>query len=90
MNYLNELIKNYPLDSEDSFKYFQGIQIGGNRHEPSGSFPPIYYCPKNELIDKDITYNKPKKKRETKGDDKTISISEIMKERRNITPFISI
>lgn len=90
MNYLNELMINQPtntysydIDTDADSEY---ILIGGNKSRPSGSFPPIYIC------EKETKYNiiDNKKKREYKSHKSSISIQQIMKERRNVKPFITL
>ena len=74
---------NTESESDDNIAY--DVQYGGttNNNMPTGGFPPIYLCEKDEVVeDKDIT------KREFKTHKTTISIKDIMKKRRDTTPFI--
>lgn len=57
---------------------------GSVRYRPHGGFPPIYICDKNTK-EENIT-----KEREYVSHKNTVSIKDIMKTRRDITPFISI
>ena len=61
---------------------------GGSQNisKPSGGFPPIYLCDKDD-IDVEIS-DETKKKREYKTHKTAVSITEIMQRRRNVQPFI--
>ena len=59
-----------------------------NISKPSGGFPPIYLCEKNDVdIDVEIS-DETKRKREYKTHKTAVSITEIMQRRRNVQPFI--
>ncbi len=67
----------YNSDSDD-------IQFGGSSSKPSGGFPPIYLCKKEDIIvdkkEKDREYQDKK--------DSVSSIKKIMERRGNVKPFI--
>lgn len=51
--------------------------------KPSGGFPPLIKCSKEQI--QQIEHNK---NREFESVKNTISIKEIMEKRKNVTPFI--
>jgi hypothetical protein len=56
---------------------------------PDGGFPPLYECT-NDIIEETINVDgKDKKKREIFGAP-SISVSDILRDRRDVTPFISL
>ena len=84
-NYLDMLMRNYPLDS-DSDGYISGGElsrdsktgkIDGSR--PFGGFPPIYLCPKDKNFLPDTA-----KTREYSTHKTAVSIKDIMKKKRNV------
>ncbi len=91
---VDDILTNYQYN-DDTESESDDIQIGGmmnvinkvggnNINVPTGGFPPIYICEKEDVEeDKDIT------KREFKVHKTTISIKDIMKKRRDVKPFIS-
>lgn len=89
-NYLDILMKNYPLQLTDSDS--NNVQTGGRQSRsndvdfPSGGFPPIYICEVGETMN-----NEEKKERREYTTNKTaVSIKQIMEKRRKITPFVSV
>lgn len=94
--YLDHLMKNYPLESEDSdaapnthtlYNKHRSQKGGAKKNSdiPTGGFPPIFLCEALEESDEDIS-----KSREYSTHKTAVSIKEIMKKRRDATPFVSI
>jgi hypothetical protein len=92
MQYLENLMQNGCgcVDSPLSESVLGIIQQNGGKNSsvPSGSFPPIYLCTK-KVKEKKMSREE-KQTRKYKSHIKTVSIKEIMKTRRNITPFLSL
>jgi hypothetical protein len=96
--YLDMLMRNYPLLSQSSeeeeyrYKFKKSLkktQKGGAKEEesldaPFGGFPPIFLCSNESKIDEPE-----KKEREYSKLKTSVSIRDIMKKRRDTTPFIS-
>jgi len=94
--YIDDLMRNHPLESDDSSDYddsdqyhrkfkYNKKQYGGatsSSNIPNGGFPPLYICDKQ---DKEDIENK---NREYSKHKNAISIKQIMEKRRNITPFV--
>jgi hypothetical protein len=93
--YLDELMRNHPLESEDSdaavdthtlyAKNKARVQSGGAEKSldmPIGGFPPIFLCDRDE--EDSIA-----KTREYSTHKTAVSIKEIMKKRRDATPFVT-
>ncbi|AYV84234.1 MAG: hypothetical protein Hyperionvirus20_12 [Hyperionvirus sp.] len=85
--YLDMLMRNYPLDSDNSEDLEGGGdlsrdsktgKIDGTR--PFGGFPPIYLCPK----DTSVTPEPTTKSREYSTHKTAVSIKDIMKKKRDI------
>ena len=104
MNYIDDLMMNQPLNSEEMYTPSSSGSFGssetsneyfhGGRYEPDeptglGGFPPIYVCDKKEVTESPFE-DESKPKREYSKPKSTVSIANIMKERRNIKPFISL
>ena len=95
-NYIDYLIKNYPLQSESSDTE-SNILIGGkndniknkNNDYPSGGFPPIILCDTKQMKE-DIIEEEEKTKRGYTTHKSTVSIKDIMEKRRTVTPFINL
>lgn len=90
-------MKNYPIDTDsiesiyDSESYNNKIkkQIGGIIiDKPTGGFPLIYLCEKNESSD--LFIEEEKKKREYTTHKTSVSIKDILENRRKATPIINI
>ena len=83
--------------NESSFDE-ETIMMGGkiNEHTGLGGFPPIYICSKEESdtelspFEDDGDNNVTKVKREFSKTKSTVSINNIMEQRRNIKPFIKL
>lgn len=93
--YLNDLMRNHPLESESPdivpdthtlyLKNKANNQSGGNEKSldiPIGGFPPIFLCDKKEE-------DTAAKAREYSTHKTAVSIKEIMKKRRDATPFVT-
>jgi len=102
INYVNDLMQNNDLQYDEysasiasnESDSINNIFIGGgnkggsqNISKPSGGFPPIYLCDKDDDVDVEIS-DENKKKREYKTHKTAVSITEIMQRRRNVQPFI--
>jgi hypothetical protein len=93
-NYLDNLLMNYPLDSElssDSIHNTQNIkQKAGDkpnlRNRPHGGFLPIYICTREDIKEE----KEDNKLREYTTVKTAVSIQDIMQKRRNIKPFLSL
>lgn len=86
-NYLDALMQNHALASDsDSTTYSpqKGGAINTNIDVPTGGFPPIYMC---DQVTKD---DETTKNREYSSHKTAISIKDIMKKRRDTTPFVSV
>jgi hypothetical protein len=84
MNYVNSLMKNYPLDTEfelTNCSPIQNILKGGadpnNINVPTGGFPPIHLCDKDKIKTKKL-----EKPREYIPVNMTVSLLDIMNQRR--------
>ena len=84
-NYIDDLMRNYPLDTESPDENM--IQVGGKSEEdrPTGGFPPIYFCIKIEPTGNLETKEETKPKREFGPPSSTVSIKSIMEKRRKVT-----
>jgi hypothetical protein len=101
MNYVDDLMMNYPLETEQSYTPTSptnstnpdDIIQGGKFDEQKGfgGFPPIYVCTKGETKDETpFEEEETKPKREYSKPNTAVSIVNIMEERRKVTPFIII
>lgn len=89
-NYVDYLMANYPLetDSEYSTRSESYIQTGGaDENKPTGGFPSIYLCTKEEL-DENKTEITDTKKREISAPKSAISIRDILSKRKKVVPFV--
>ena len=80
MNYINDLYKNYPLESNlDLTVCSPNIDtlVGGksDTNKPTGGFPPIYICEKRD--------KEPEKLKEFAKTEQAVSLSDIMAQRLN-------
>lgn len=96
-NYMNVLMMNYPV-STDSLEspYSDQIieQTGGNfQNRPDGGFPPVYVCnfdtDKKEQSD-EIDLSDESNKQRAFASPSSVSIQDIMKKRREVSPFIPL
>lgn len=89
MDYINDLMRNYPLDSDSIEMYPDFFDMDGGaeyppetvKSRPTGGFPPIYPCDKEkpkEIKAKGANYKS------------TVNIKEIMKQRKENKPFFDI
>ena len=77
-SYLDNIMQNDFIDKNST------EQFGGKySNNATGGFPPIYKCNKEELLNK----KSEKKEREFNTKTTAVSIMEIIKNRRNETPF---
>ncbi len=87
-NYLDYLMANYPLESEysesDNLILSGGANINTETDFPTGGFPPIYFCTKEE--EKPIITDT--KKRELSTPKSTVSIRDILAKRKKVIPFV--
>ena len=84
-DYFDDMMKNHRLCS-DSIASEDNIQMGGGKNQPFGGFPPIYICDKsNEKENENI-----KQKKEYVKPQKAVSISDIMKKRKDVDVFANI
>ena len=93
MNYVDNLMVNHPLDTE--YMYTQSSEdmiFGGKLDEQKGlgGFPPIYICDKSETTDKSPFEEEVSVKREYSKLKTSVTIKDIMEERKNIKPFITL
>jgi len=97
MSYVDDLMMNQPLDSDYVYtpsssesNYFDE-QEGGrlDQQKGLGGFPPIYVCDKTVATESPFEEEK-QTKREYSKHKTAVSITNIMKERRKIKPFISL
>lgn len=97
-------MKNYSLDINSGSEsetdniifnnyggYYQNITHSGGQNDnemivSDGGFPPIYLCDKN--IKKNVENIEEKKERKYSSHTSTVTIKDIMKNRRGKTPFI--
>jgi len=90
-NYADGIMMNRPIGSnnENTEDYFE--QFGGRLdvRRGLGGFPPIYLCEKTDSADPLFEEDK-KTTREYSKHKGSVSISQIMKERRKTKPFISL
>jgi len=85
VNYKNDSLSSISTDTE-----FIANMVGGgeDKHIPTGGFPPIYECNNvDSKEDLNIYDNEKNKKRKYKSHKSTVSISDIIKENKEITPF---
>ena len=88
--YLDYLMENRALESEyySESSYNQTNQTGGAEEDrPTGGFPPIYFCTKEDEIERttDITSDK---KREVATPKSTVSIRDILAKRKKVVAFV--
>ena len=87
-NHINYIFNNFSIDSDKlsnniNLNYQYGGQNKENINEPNGGFPPIYKCETFDTRKNNI-------KREYVTHKNTVSIKNIMEERRKAIPFINI
>jgi len=90
----SDIFKNYPLNSE-SYEYSPDntfLHIGGTQEEkniPTGGFLPIYLCEKGKT---ELSIPSEEEEKEQRGFNNLkgniVSIQDVLKNRRRITPFI--
>lgn len=92
MSYVDDLMRNHPLDSEEMYTPSSDeLLFGGKLDEQIGfgGFPPIFICEKGETTESPFE-EEVNIKREFSKPKTSVSIANIMEERRNIKPFISL
>lgn len=92
MSYIDDLMRNHPLESENVYtESSEELMFGGKMDEQVGfgGFPPIYVCEKGDSTESPFE-EEVKVKREFSKPKTSVSIANIMEERRNIKPFITL
>lgn len=93
--YIDNLMRNYPLESvtEESISNLSSKleQHGGNsQNKPTGGFPPIYLRDKADSETRSLFNDEEKKTRQFSSHKNAVSIKDIMEQRKEATPFISL
>lgn len=90
--YLDKLLENNIIDSTSSSNAEIILEGGGNddcKDFPTGGFPPITICNKQDNIFANIN-NKEKKQRHFESDKKAVNIKDILDKKKDIKPFFDL